>query len=440
MIYVIALIIALTFIIIGIVRWKIHPFFVLLLAAIGYGFITGMGVAEIISSINTGFGSIMGKIGLIIFFGVAIGTILEKSGGAMVIATRLLKLIGEKSIHLAMMATGYLLSIPVFADSAFIIMNSLNKALSDKAKVSYAGTTAALALGLTATHVMVPPTPGPIAAAGILDAELGSVILWGLIVSMLSLVSCYFFATKIASKVQIPIRMESSSEALHKPKLRLSLLCIVVPIALIILKSVFDYPQFELTSSPVYPVIAFFGEPVIALLIGVILSLLLPDKLDDKVYSATGWLGDSLLIAAPIILITGAGGIFGAMLQNSGFAELITESFSGMSIGLFFPFLLAACLKTTQGSSTVALITTASIVAPMMPALGLEDPFMKTMTVLAIGAGSTVVSHANDSFFWVLTQLTGMDVKQGNKVHTLGTLIFGVSAIAIILLVTQFVN
>ncbi|MDT7827619.1 GntP family permease [Pricia sp. S334] len=437
MIHVIALIIALAFIIIGIVRWKIHPFFVLLLAAIGYGFITGMGVTEIISSVNTGFGSIMGKIGLIIFFGVAIGTILEKSGGAMVIATRMLNWIGEKSIHLAMMITGYLLSVPVFADSAFIIMNSLNKALSDKAKVSYAGTTAALALGLTATHVMVPPTPGPIAAAGILGAELGSVILWGVIVSMLSLVPCYFFATKIASKVKIPITIESSADALHKPKLRLSLLCIVVPIVLIVLKSVFDYPQLNLTTSPVYPVVAFLGEPVIALLIGVLLALLLPEKLDVKVYSSTGWLGDSLLIAAPIILITGAGGIFGAMLQNSGFAELITESFSGMTIGLFFPFLLASCLKTTQGSSTVALITTASIVAPMMPALGLEDPFMKTMTVLAIGAGSTVVSHANDSFFWVLTQLTGMDVKQGNQVHTLGTLTLGISAISIIFLITQ---
>ncbi|MGB6153244.1 MAG: GntP family permease, partial [Pricia sp.] len=236
MTYIFALIIALVFIVIGIVRWKIHPFFVLLLAAIGYGFITGMEVTEIITSVNDGFGSIMGKIGLIIFFGVAIGTILEKSGGAMVIATRMLKLIGEKSIHLAMMITGYLLSIPVFADSAFIIMNSLNKALSDKAKVSYAGTTAALALGLTATHVMVPPTPGPIAAAGILGADLGSVILWGVIVSMLSLISCYFFATKIAARVKIPVKIETSADALHKPKLRLSLLCIIVPILLIVLK------------------------------------------------------------------------------------------------------------------------------------------------------------------------------------------------------------
>ena len=437
MIYIIALIIALTLIVVGIVKWKIHPFFVLLFAAIIYGFITGMQVSQIVDSINSGFGSIMGKIGLIIFFGVVIGTILEKSGGAMVIATRLLKLIGEKSIHLAMMVTGYLLSIPVFADSAFIIMNSLNKALSDKAKVAYSGTTAALALGLMATHVMVPPTPGPIAAAGILDAELGSVILWGLLVSMAALVPCYFFATKIASRIHIPIHLEKTEDTLHKPKLWISLLSIVVPIILIVVKSIADYPGMNMGESFFYPMISFLGSPVIALLIGIILALLMPKKLDEKVYSATGWLGDALRIAAPIILITGAGGIFGAMLQNSGIADFIANAFTDIQIGLFLPFLLAACLKTTQGSSTVALITTASIVAPMLVPLGLDDPFLRTMTVLAIGAGSTVVSHANDSFFWVLTQLTGMDVKQGNQIQTVGTLIFGISAIVIIFAITQ---
>lgn len=437
MIYIIALVIALALIVVGIVKWKIHPFFVLLIAAIVYGFLTGMEVAQIVDSINSGFGSIMGKIGLIIFFGVVIGTILEKSGGAMVIATRLLKLIGEKSIHLAMMVTGYLLSIPVFADSAFIIMNSLNKALSDKAKVAYAGTTAALAIGLMATHVMVPPTPGPIAAAGILNAELGSVILWGLLVSMLALVPCYFFATKIASRIHIPIHLEKTEDTLHKPKLWISLLSIVVPIILIVVKSIADYPGMNMADSAVYPVISFLGAPVVALLIGVFLALLMPKKLDEKVYSATGWFGDALRIAAPIILITGAGGIFGAMLQNSGIADFIADAFTDIQIGLFLPFLLAACLKTTQGSSTVALITTASIVAPMLVALGLDDPFLRTMTVLAIGAGSTVVSHANDSFFWVLTQLTGMDVKQGNQIQTVVTLIFGISAITVIFTITQ---
>jgi len=435
MIFLIGLLISIALIVVGIVRFKIHPFFVLLFAAVLYGFVTGMQVSQIISAINDGFGSIMGKIGLIIFFGVVIGTILEKSGGAMVIAIRLIKVIGEKSIHLAMMITGFLLSIPVFADSAFIIMNSLNKALSEKAKVAYAGTTAALALGLMATHVMVPPTPGPIAAAGIIGAELGSVILWGLLISSLALIPCYFFATKIASKVKVPIINEVLGDATHKPKLSLSLLTILVPIVLIVVKSVFEYPELNLKTSQVYPLIQFLGSPVIALLVGVLLALLLPKKLDENVFSATGWFGDAVRIAAPIILITGAGGIFGAMLQNSGMAEFIKDYFSGMSIGLFLPFLLAACLKTAQGSSTVALITTASIVAP----LGLEDTFMKTMTVLAIGAGSVVVSHANDSFFWVLTQLTGMDVKQGNQVQTVGTLILGVSAISIIFLLTQLI-
>jgi len=440
MIFLIGLLVSIALIVVGIVRFKVHPFFVLLFAAMLYGFITGMNVSQIIAAVNDGFGSIMGKIGLIIFFGVVIGTILEKSGGAMVIATRLIKLIGQKSIHLAMMMTGYLLSIPVFADSAFIIMNSLNKALSDKAKVAYAGTTAALALGLTATHVMVPPTPGPIAAAGILGAELGDVIVWGLIISSFSLIPCYLFATKFAAKVKVPIIMEVSGDILHKPKLSLSLLSIIIPIVLIVLKSVFDYPEFNLKEVSLYPIIAFFGSPVIALLVGVLLSLALPKKLDEKVFSATGWFGDAVRIAAPIILITGAGGIFGAMLQGSGMADFIKDYFAEMSIGLFLPFLLAACLKTAQGSSTVALITTASIVAPMMPALGLDDAFLKTMTVLAIGAGSTVVSHANDSFFWVLTQLTGMDVKQGNQVQTLGTLVLGISAMTLIFCATKLMG
>lgn len=440
MTYILALILSLAFIIFGIVKWKIHPFFVLLIAAIGYGFITGIDIPDIIKSINDGFGSIMGKIGLIIFFGVVIGTVLEKSGGAMVIASKMIGLIGEKSIHLAMLLTGYLMSIPVFADSAFIMMNSLNKAMSHKAKKSYAGTSVALGLGLLATHVMVPPTPGPIAAAGILKADLGNVIFWGLIVSLLALVPCYFFTTKIASKIIIPIKLDAIKESGYQPKLWISLLSIIVPIILIILKSIFDYPDFQLKSSAMYSIVSFFGSPVIALLIGVLLSLLLPKKLDEKVYSATGWFGEALKNAAPIILITGAGGIYGAMLQNSGIAQFITDNFSGLSIGLFLPFLLAACLKTTQGSSTVAIITTASIIAPIMPALGLEGSFMVTMTVLAIGAGSVVVSHANDSFFWVVTQLTGMDVKQGNQTLTLGTLVFGLAGISIIYGITFFVS
>lgn len=447
MTFLIALIIALTFLIVGIVRLKIHPFFVLLIASLLYGFLAGMNPSLILESINTGFGDILGKIGLIILFGVVIGTILEKSGGAMVIASRVLRAIGERSIHLAMLLTGYILSIPVFADSALLMMNSLNKVLSKKANVSYAGTTAALAMGLTASHVMVPPTPGPIAAAGILGANLGSVILWGLLVSSLSLIPCFFYATKVVSKIELPIKIEPVANSGQNPALWKSLVAIVIPLLLILLKAVLEYPDLNTESSSVLfsmmetlglpKFISFVGTPVIALLIGVLLSLLLPEKLDEKIFSSRGWFGDSLKIAAPILLITGAGGIFGKMLQNSDLAETVSENFAGMEMGLLFPFLLAACLKTTQGSSTVALVTTASIVAPIMMPLGLETPFLQVMTVLSIGAGSSVASHVNDSFFWVLTQLTGMKVKHGYQVQTAGTFIFGVSAMVIILLITE---
>lgn len=396
-----------------------------------------MNIDLIIESINTGFGDILGKIGLLILFGVAMGTVLEKSGGALVIATGILKAIGQKSIHLSMMITGYVLSIPIFADSALLMVNPLNKALSKKAGVSYAGTTAALAIGLTATHVLVPPTPGPIAAAGILGANLGEVIIWGLLVSAIALVPCYFYATKIADKISLPVHLEPVENPKKLPGLWKSLSAIIVPLFFIIIKSVMDYPEFEFQDSIFRTVMSFLGTPVIALLIGVLLSMTLPEKLDEKVFSSTGWIGESLKLAAPIILITGAGGIFGKMLQNSGIAEVITTGLSGIEIGLFFPFLLAACLKTTQGSSTVALVTTASIVAPIMPALGLNEPFLQVMTVLAIGAGSSVTSHVNDSFFWVLTQLTGMNVRQGYMVQTAGTCIFGITAISVIFIITQ---
>lgn len=437
MTYLIALLLSLALLIVGIIKFKVHPFFVLLFSALAYGFMTGMDIETIINAVNNGFGDIMGKIGLIILFGVTIGKVLEKSGGAFVIASKILALIGSKSIHLAMLITGYILSVPVFADSALLIMNPLNKVLSKKAGVSFAGTTAALALGLTASHTMVPPTPGPIAAAGILGADLGSVMIYGILISSLSLIACYFFATKIASRIDLPIELEAVVTQHEKPALWKSLLAIVIPIILIVCKSIMDYPEFTFEPSLFKTLISFLGTPVIALLVGVLLSLVLPKKLDEKIFSATGWFGESLREAAPIIFITGAGGIFGRMLQNSGIANTITSEFTGMQLGLFLPFLLAACLKTTQGSSTVALVTTASIIAPLMGSLGLSDPLMTTLTVLSIGAGASVVSHVNDSFFWVLTQLTGMNVKQGYQIQSAGTFVFGVTSMIIITILSK---
>ena len=188
------ILLTLAFIIFAIIKFDIHPFLALLVGAIFYGLLSGMPPELIVQSISEGFGGVLGSIGLLILLGVIIGTFLEKTGGAFVIAQKILAWIGQKSVMLAMMVTGYILSIPVFGDSTFIILNPINKSLSFKGKLPFAATTIALTMGITASHSLVPPTPGPIAAAGILDADLGMVIFWGLIISLSSLIPCFFYA------------------------------------------------------------------------------------------------------------------------------------------------------------------------------------------------------------------------------------------------------
>ncbi|MDH4092152.1 MAG: GntP family permease [Cyclobacteriaceae bacterium] len=433
--------IALAFIIVAIIKYDIHPFLALFVGAIGYGLITGMSLELIVQSISDGFGGVLGKIGLVILLGVIIGTFLEKTGGALVIAQKVLSYIGEKSVVLAMMITGWILSIPVFGDSAFIMLNPISKSLSFKAKVPFISTTIALTLGITASHSLVPPTPGPIATAGILGADLGIVILWGAIISLVALVPCFYFAKYATTRVIIIPKFAEGEKTGHRkpPSLGKSSLPIIVPLFFIVLASIANYPTHPFGDNSFTTVLQFVGNPVIALLLGAFASFMLPEKFDRKLLSSTGWIGDALIIAAPIILITGAGGVFGKMLQNSGIAEIVSSNLSGAKqLGLLLPFIMALALKTAQGSSTVAMITTASVVAPLLVTLGLDTEMLRAFTVLAIGAGAIAISHANDSFFWVMTQMSGMNIKQGNQTHSLGTLLLSCTAITLIFVITFF--
>ena len=429
---VIYLLLSVVLIILLTAKLKIHPFIALFLVALLYGLFAGMPLNEIVNSVNQGFGDTLGKIGLLIVLGVIIGAFLENSGGAYAIAEKVLKLIGKKRVTAAMGIVGYFVSIPVFADSGFLLLSPLNKSLSKKANISLAGSAVALALGLTATHTLVPPTPGPIAASGILNADLGLVLIIGIVISALALIVGILFAIKYASKTYInpnPDVTEAEIDAKLKeaPGAVKSSIPIIVPIFLIILKSVTTGLVGDVNGN-LFKLISFIGEPVIALLIGMFLSFLLPKKLNSDMLSTTGWVGKSLRDAASIILITGAGGIFGKVLQNSGIASVIGDTLANINLSIWLPFLLAAAIKTAQGSSTVALITTASIMMPMMSTLGFVTELEKAIVVIAIGAGSAVFSHANDSFFWVVTQLSGIDVKTGYRIFSLGTFVIGTSA------------
>ena len=451
MVLIILLLLSIAFIVVSTSKFHFHPFLALLFAAVGFGLCARMPLDEIAASINDGFGGTIGSIGIVIIAGVIIGTFLEHSGGAFAMAQKILNVIGEKHVSLAMSIIGYIVSVPVFADSGFVILTPLNKALSKESKISLAESAMALAAGLMVTHCLVPPTPGPIAAAGILGADLGLVILLGMVVSVFGLTVGWLFATRVGSKTYIDPEPELSDEqVLEKikgaPSAFKAFLPILVPIILIVLKSMSDFAEKAgiewlnrlLADGLLRSCIGFVGEPVIALLIGVLLAFTLPKKLNRQMLSTTGWVGKALLNAAIIIMITGAGGSFGMVLRNSPIAGIIGESLSNANLGIWLPFIISAALKTAQGSSTVALITTASLMAPLMEPLGFESEISKALVVLSIGAGSLVVSHANDSFFWVFTQMTRMDVKTGYRLHTLATLLLGVTSAAVIWVISLF--
>lgn len=435
------LILSIALIILLTAKFHVSPFLALLLVAITYGLVNGLSASVIIDSINDGFGSTLGKIGLIIVLGVMIGSFLENSGGAFSLAEKVLSIIGRGRVTQAMGIIGYIVSIPVFADSGFLLLSPLNKSLAKRAGMSLAAPAVALMLGLTATHCLVPPTPGPIAAAGMLNADLGKVLLLGLLVSAFALVMSLLYVRLFVRKTYIDPNPDMSEEQI-KEKMQLapgafkSALPIIVPIVLIVLKSMLG--AFGMIDSTFGKLLGFIGEPVIALLIGFFLSLLLPPKLDKMMISTEGWVGKSLRDAAPILLITGAGGIFGKILQNSGIGNTLGEALSGVNLSLWLPFVMAAAIKTSQGSSTVALITTASIMAPLMVPMGFIGEWDKAFVVIAIGAGSAVVSHANDSGFWVFTQLSGMDVRTGYRLFTPGTFVLGVSACLLIFVMNLF--
>jgi GntP family gluconate:H+ symporter len=368
--------------------------------------------------------------------GTIIGVILEKSNAAIKLAEIVLKVVGKRYPALAMSIIGYIVSIPVFCDSAFVILSSLKNSLVAKTGKSSVALSIALATGLYATHTFVPPTPGPIAAAGNLGLEnqLGLVILFGLVVAVFAMFAGYLWASYVGKKYPNTenniSELKTPPEKIVLPSATKSLLPILVPIFLIALRSVATYPTQPFGEGLVFTSFNFVGQPINALLIGFLLSFLLFPKFNKE--TLTGWIGDGISAAAPILLITGAGGAFGTILKETQIGDTLGNVLAGYQLGIFLPFIIAATFKTAQGSSTVALVATSALIAPLLATIGLDSLYGKVLAVMATGAGAMTISHANDSFFWVVTQFSGMDVKTGYKTQTLATLIQGVSSMVLI--------
>jgi len=402
-------------------RFHVHAFFALLIAC----FVVGLGVQmpfpAIMDAVKDGFGNIMRSLGLIIVLGTTLGIILEHTGSTKVLASYILKLVGDRNAVLAMSITGFIIGMPIFCDSGFIVLNGINKSLAKRAGISVAITSVALATGLLSVHCLIPPHPGATSAAGIIGVDMGKLILIGIIAALPSMLLGNLWANYAGKRMEfITAEEEVITEAVGKPPSVIkSFLPVIVPIILIAVRSFLTIEK----SGGWLNIFSVLGEPAIALAIGILLAFNCGRNWTRS--SVSKQLQESAEKAGGILVIIGAGGAFGAVLAATKIGEQFSAVLPLNALGLLFPFLITLILKTAQGSSTVAIITAASIVQPLLAALGLETDKGKLLCVLAMGAGSMIISHANDAYFWVISKFAGINMKSMLKIYSIATLLMG---------------
>ena len=451
-----AFIIAIVLMIVMISRFHIHPFVSIMCISLVLGIIAGIPIVDrtledgtkvsgLASVIGAGFSGTFSSIGIVIILGALIGSILEQTGAALKLADMVIQLVGKNNPVLAMELMGWVVSIPVFCDSGFVILNPIRKALVHRTGVSSVSMSVGLATGLYISHVFIPPTPGPIAAANTLGIGNNLLIVMGMgaLCSIFPLIAGFVYAKFIgrhvtaddeASKGEVTKTYEELvAEYGTLPSGWSSLAPIIVPIILMALSSISSMAHL---TGIIADLIAFLGTPIIALAVGTVfaaIQLAGANKM-DQFYKICN---DTLMTVGPILFVTAAGGVLGKVISSSDMVNYISSHASVLSaMGIFFPFLLSAILKSAQGSSTVALTTTAGIVAPLLDVLGFATPIRITLVCMAIGAGAMTVSHANDSFFWVVTNFGAMTPEEGYKTQTMNTLVMGLAAIAEIALLS----
>ncbi len=416
---------------------RVHAFFALLIAS----FLVGLGVMlppeTVMTAVKDGFGNIMRSLGLIIVLGTTLGVMLEHSGATTVMANFILRKVGERRAPLAMSLTGFVVGLPIFCDSGYIVLSGVNNSLAKRTGIPMAVMAGSLATGLYAVHCLLPPHPGAAAAAGIIGADLGKLILFGIIVAIPSMITGYLWV-RFAGK-DLPAQkfdqVERDSDTTQYPSVIQAFLPVFVPILLIAGRAIlgnFTQPGTILQK------LLFIGDPAVALAAGILLAF--TGKLNRRRLAMASLLQEAAEKAGGILVIIGAGGAFGAVLAITEIGKHFSESMPLAAMGIFFPFLLTAVLKTAQGSSTVAIITSASIILPLMPALGLNSDNDKIITVLAMGAGSMMVAHANDAYFWVIAKFSGLDMRSMLKTYTISSVLMALCALLLVYILKVFIS
>lgn len=457
---IVVFILAVVLMIVAISRFRIHPFLAIMSISLLLGLIAGIPLVDqtledgtkvtgLAGVVGAGFSGTFSSIGIVIILGALIGSILEKTGAALKLADMVIRFVGKNNPVLAMELMGWVVSIPVFCDSGFVILNPIRKALVSRTAQSSVAMTVGLSSGLYISHVFIPPTPGPIAAASTLGIGNNLLLVMGMgaVCSVFPLIAGFLYAKYIGRRVKANDEADMGEAAKSYEQLVaeygklpggfIALAPIIVPIIFMALSSVAAMTGMKGFGADL---IKFLGTPIIALAVGTIfgiIQLASADKM-DQFYEITN---ETLKTVGPILFVTAAGGVLGKVIASTGMVAYITQHADVLSaMGIFFPFILSAILKSAQGSSTVALTTTAGIVAPLLPVLGLASPIRTTLACMAIGAGAMTVSHANDSYFWVVTNFGGMTPDKGYKTQTAATLVLGLSAIVEIFILSLILH
>ena len=435
----ITIITVIIWIIVGTTYLKLHPFLVLFIASLLLGILLEIHFVDLFKLLFIGFSKTIQKIGLLIIFGTIIGKTLELTNATSSIANYIISRFRKIPLQFKIGFIGYIISIPVFCDAAFIILSKTIKSISIKSKIPLKSLGVALSTGLFAPHVLVPPTPGPLAAASNLKLEnFPLLIIIGSVLAFILVIIGSTFSYLIFNKSSFDANLFFDQKHSKKfPKIGESIVPIVIPVVLMAIGTLFgNFNTFENLDF----VFSFLGNPSFALFVGVILSFRLI-KFSPEI-GLKYCIKSGLSSAFPIILITGMGGTLGLIMQKIPLEDYINYSFD-FGLALLVPFFISSVFKTVQGSSTVALITTSTIIYPLLGSLGLDNEIDKIWTILSIGVGSMTVSHTNDSYFWIVSEMTGISAKEALKYHTTGTLIQGIAGIVFILIgykLTSLVN
>lgn len=426
-----------------VIRTKLHAFVALLLVSLLVGILAGMPLGEVVKSMQSGMGGTLGFVAVVVGLGAMFGQMLEVSGGAERLARTLISKFGEDKSQWALGFTGFLVAVPVFFDVGFIILVPIIYGLAKKTGKSLLYYGIPLLAGLAVTHSFIPPTPGPIAVADLIGAEMGWVILFGAIAGIpATIIAGPIFAKYISKRLHVVVpdymNLEEIEYDKELPSFKLIASLIMIPLVLILLNTISGVMLEE--GDPIRHILTFLGHPFVALTIATLLTFyFLGTKRGYSRQEVQDIATKALEPAGIIILVTGAGGVFKQILIDSGVGQVLGDMMAASPLPpLLLAFLIAAAVRVAQGSATVSMVTAAGLMAPLIEILQLEGPILGLM-VIAIASGATVLSHVNDSGFWLVGRYFGLSVKDTLRSWTVMETLIGLVGLGVSLLLSLFI-